>query len=318
MKQLKNVLAAIGFLFVIGSLIFAFQDETAPDETVLQEHKEKNDKNVADTYQISAIDIPEDLNFANEMVPQQDPEIMERIDREFLVNTYWQSNAVLLMKRANKYFPIIEPILAKNGIPDDFKYLAVAESGLQNVVSPAGATGFWQIMKVTGREYGLEVNNNVDERYHLEKSTQVACEYLNKWKNRFGTWTMTAAAYNAGPAGIKKYMDVQKVDDYYDLLLGQETGRYVFRILAIKEILSHPEKYGFELDKDDLYKEVPTFTVEIDKPVSDWAAFASTYEINYKILKRHNPWLREAHLNNASRKKYSVKIPNKGYYRSVK
>ena len=178
MKYLKNILAIIGFLFVIASLTYAVQlqkgeAETITTETPLQE------KNVAETYQISAIDIPKDLNFAGEAVPQEDPEIMERVDREFLVNTYWQSNAVLLMKRANKYFPIIEPILAKNGIPDDFKYLAVAESGLQNVVSPAGATGFWQIMKATGREYGLEVNSNVDERYHIEKSTQVACEYLN-------------------------------------------------------------------------------------------------------------------------------------------
>ena len=200
---------------------------------------------MADTYQISAIEIPKDLNFAGEAVPQEDPEIMERVDREFLVNTYWQSNALLLMKRANKYFPIIEPILKKNGIPDDFKYLAVAESGLENVVSPAGATGFWQIMKGTGREYGLEINDNVDERYHVEKATQVACDYLNKWKDRFGSWTLTAAAYNAGPAGIQKYMGIQQVDDYYDLLLGQETGRYVFRILAIKEIISNRDKYGF-------------------------------------------------------------------------
>ncbi|MGD1946309.1 MAG: lytic transglycosylase domain-containing protein [Croceivirga sp.] len=317
MKYLKNILAIIGFLFVIASLTYAVQlqkgeAETITTETPLQE------KNVAETYQISAIDIPKDLNFAGEAVPQEDPEIMERVDREFLVNTYWQSNAVLLMKRANKYFPIIEPILAKNGIPDDFKYLAVAESGLQNVVSPAGATGFWQIMKATGREYGLEVNSNVDERYHIEKSTQVACEYLNKWKQKFGSWTLTAAAYNAGPGGIQKYMNIQKVNDYYDLLLGQETGRYVFRIMAIKEILSHPEKYGFELGKDDLYSQVPTFSIEVDTAVNNWADFAQEYEINYKILKRHNPWLREPHLNNTSRKKYTVEIPNKGYYRETK
>ena len=311
MKQIKNILAVIGGLVVLTSLIFAFTDSRSKNEAIIQEHLNNDTKSVADGYEISAIDIPEDLNFAGEVVPQEDPEILERIDREFLVNTYWQSNAVLLMKRANKFFPVIEPILAKNGIPEDFKYLAVAESGLQNVVSPAGATGFWQIMKATGREYGLEVNSNVDERYHLEKATQVACNYLNKWKEKFGSWTLTAAAYNAGPAGIQKYMDIQKVDDYYDLLLGQETGRYVFRIMAIKEILSQPEKYGFQLQKEDLYEQIPTFTVEIDEPVADWAAFAETYEINYKILKRHNPWLREPHLNNASRKKYTIKIPNK-------
>ena len=318
MKQLKNILAAIGLVFVLATLIYAVQQQTEDPSEKEETTFINKDKNVADTYEISSIDIPENLNFAGEPVPQEDPEIMERVDREFLVNTYWQSNAVLLIKRAHKYFPIIEPILAKNNIPEDFKYLAVAESGLQNVVSPAGATGFWQIMKATGREYGLEVNDNVDERYHIEKSTQVACDYLNKWKERFGSWTLTAAAYNAGPAGIQKYMGIQKVTDYYDLLLGQETGRYLFRILAIKEILSNPEKYGFEVAPEDMYAQVPTFTVEVDSVVRDWADFAQLYEINYKILKRHNPWLREPHLNNASKKKYAIEIPNKGYYKESK
>ncbi len=318
MKQLKNILAAIGLVFVLATLIYAVQQQAEDPSEKEETTSIKRDKNVADTYEISSIDIPENLNFAGEPVPQEDPEIMERVDREFLVNTYWQSNAVLLIKRAHKYFPIIEPILAKNNIPEDFKYLAVAESGLQNVVSPAGATGFWQIMKATGREYGLEVNDNVDERYHIEKSTQVACDYLNKWKERFGSWTLTAAAYNAGPAGIQKYMGIQKVTDYYDLLLGQETGRYLFRILAIKEILSNPEKYGFEVAPEDMYAQVPTFTVEVDSVVRDWADFAQLYEINYKILKRHNPWLREPHLNNASKKKYAIEIPNKGYYKESK
>lgn len=316
MKILKNVLMLLGVFFVITTLIFAVQktaDMTTPE---IQDVAEIDaNKSVSDTYRITAIDIPSDLNFASEKVPQDDPEIMERVDREFLVNTYWQSNALLLMKRANKYFPIIEPILAKNGIPDDFKYLAVAESALTNVVSHAGATGFWQIMKGTGKEYGLEINANIDERYHLEKSTQVACDYLNKWKEKYGGWTLTAAAYNAGPGAINKFMGIQKVDDYYDLLLGQETGRYVFRIMAIKEILSNPDKYGFDIDKKDMYSAVPTFKVEIDEPVASFADFANKYEINYKILKRHNPWLREAHLNNSSGKKYTIEIPNKGYYK---
>ncbi|WP_136468075.1 lytic transglycosylase domain-containing protein [Flagellimonas onchidii] len=313
MKYIKNILAGIGLVAVMGSLIFAVQSDTVEQPEKVMENK--TEKNVADGYQISAIEIPENLNFAEEKVPLNDPEVLERVDREFLVNTYWQSNALLLMKRAHKYFPIIEPILAKNGIPDDFKYLAVAESGLQNAVSPAGARGFWQIMKATGKEYGLEINSNVDERYHIEKATQVACEYLKKWKDRFGSWTLTAAAYNAGPAGIQKYMRIQKADDYYDLLLGEETGRYVFRIMAIKEIISNPDKYGFAVEKDDLYNAVPTFSVEVDTAVASWADFAKQYEINYKILKRHNPWLREPHLNNASRKKYVIEIPNKGYYR---
>ncbi len=305
----------LGVVFVISTLIFAVQDESKM-ETSKKSIEDEGVTSVSSQYRIKTIEIPEDLNFAGESVPQEDPEILERVDREFLVNTYWQSNALLLMKRANKYFPVIEPILAKNGIPDDFKYLAVAESALTNVVSHAGATGFWQIMKGTGKEYGLEINTNVDERYHLEKSTQVACDYLNRWYKKYGSWTLTAAAYNAGPGAINKYLGKQKVDSYYDLLLGQETGRYVFRIMAIKEILSNPDKYGFDINKEDMYSAIPTFRVELQEPVTNFANFATKYEINYKILKRHNPWLREAHLNNASRKKYVLEIPNKGYYKT--
>lgn len=321
MKILKNGLLFLGLFFVVGTLINAVQGSSEQDNGVrnlTDPTNPKIEKSVAQGYRISSIDIPQDLNFAGETVPQNDPEIMERIDREFLVNTYWQSNAVLLIKRANMYFPIIEPILAKNGIPDDFKYLAVAESGLQNVVSGAGATGFWQIMKATGQQYGLEVNDNVDERYHLEKSTQVACEYLKKYYKKYGTWTLAAASYNAGTGAIDKYMGIQQVNDYYDLLLGQETGRYVFRIMAIKEILSHPEKYGFDVKEEDLYTAVPTFKVDLEEPVLSFADFAQKYEINYKILKRHNPWLREPHLNNSSKKKYSIEIPKTGYYRATK
>ena len=313
MKLLKNLLMGIGVLFVISTLIFAVQQ----NQEIIHLKKEIIKKNVAEGYQISAIDIPEDLNFAGEKVPQEDPEILERVDREFLVNTYWQSNALLLMKRAHKYFPIIEPILAKNGIPDDFKYLAVAESGLDNVVSHAKATGFWQIMKATGQEYGLEINKNVDERYHLAKSTEVACRYLNKYKKKYGSWTLAAAAYNTGTGSVDKYLKIQKVNNYYDLLLGQETGRYVFRIMAIKEILSNPDKYGFEIAEEDLYKAVPTFKVEVDTPITDFADFAKQYEVNYKILKRHNAWLREPHLNNQSGKKYTIEIPHKGHYKQT-
>ncbi len=318
MRIFKNMLMILGVVFVISTLIFAVQQGDNFGDEYQGKDMEIKDKNVSNEYRISAIEIPADLNFANEIVPQEDPEIMERVDREFLVNTYWQSNALLLMKRAHKYFPVIEPILSKNGIPDDFKYLAVAESGLQNVVSHAGATGFWQIMRATGREYGLEINDNVDERYHLEKSTEVACRYLQKYKEKYGSWTLAAAAYNAGPGSINKYMGIQKANDYYDLLLGEETGRYVFRILAIKEILSNPDKYGFDIENDDLYNAVPTFNVVVNEPVQNFADFAQQYEINYKILKRHNPWLREPHLNNASGKTYTLEIPNKGYYKVSK
>ena len=212
-------------------------------------------------------------------------------------------------------FTSIEPILEKNGVPNDFKYLAVIESGLTNAVSPAGARGFWQIMKTTGRENGLEVNSNVDERYNLELATEVACNYLKKAKEKLGSWTLAAAAYNAGNAGISKRLNEQDVDDYYDLLLGEETGRYMFRIVALKEILNNPTKYGFNFNKDHLYKPIPTYKIEVDTAVTDFTQFAERFGINYKLLKLHNPWLREKHLNNKSRKMYQIEIPKEGYYK---
>lgn len=271
--------------------------------------KNENDKNTSETYKIKALKIPLNLTFAEEPVPIEKEDIKERVDRELLVNTYWQSNGLLLFKRTNKYFPIIEPILEKNGIPDDFKYLAVIESGLQNVTSPAGAKGFWQIMKPTAKENGLEVNTNVDERYHLEKATQVACDYLNAAKERFGNWTMAAAAYNAGNAGIARKIESQKVTSYYDLLLADETQRYVPRMVALKEILTNPEKYGFEFETEDLYKLEKTKIIKVDSVITDIAQFSKNLGINYKVLKLHNPWLRENKLNNKSRKLYELKIP---------
>ena len=308
MKILKSILTGIGVIAVIGVSIQAVQDApTAP--------KNKNTEvKVVNDYNVYALPLPDNLNFAGEPVPVQNPDIKERMDRELLVNTYWQSNGLLLFKRANKYFPIIEPILKEEGVPEDLKYLAVIESGLTQAVSPARATGFWQILKETGKEYGLEVNDNVDERYHIEKSTRAACKYLKASKERFGSWTLAAAAYNAGNYGVSREMERQNVDGYYDLLLGEETGRYVFRILALKEILSNPGKYGFNFQEKDLYTEVPTYKVSVDTAVSDFTKFAEGFGINYKILKIHNPWLREKHLNNSSRKKYSIDIPEEGYY----
>jgi hypothetical protein len=254
------------------------------------------------------------MNFAGEVVPLRDPDIRERMDRELLVNTYWQSNMLIMIKRANKYFPTIEKLLKEHGLPDDFKYLAVAESGLDNVRSPAGAAGFWQFLNSTGKEYGLEINDYVDERYHLEKATEVAAEYLKKSKERFGTWTAACAAYNAGNAGVNKQMERQDAEGYYELLLNSETSRYVFRILAFKEIMSNPKKYGFNYREKDLYTMVPTRKVLVDRPVEDFAVFAKEQGINYKILKIHNPWLRDTYLKNASGKKYYIEIPEKGYY----
>jgi membrane-bound lytic murein transglycosylase D len=233
------------------------------------------------------------------------------MDRELLVNTYWQSNGLLLMKRANKYFPIIEPLLKKYGLPDDFKFLALAESGFTDETSTAGAAGMWHFMKKTGREFGLEINNNVDERYHIEKSTKVAAEYLIKSRERFGSWTLAAAAYNAGNYGVAKRLETQQVSNYYDALLPDETERYVFRILALKEIINNPKKYGFLLEEKDLYTLPKTYTVKVDTAISNITSFAKGYGLTYKEFKIHNPWLRENKLNNKSRKLYEIKIPIK-------
>ena len=305
MKIIKNILAFVGVLSVSGLLIFTVQD--APSDDNLE-------KKMINDYNVYALNIPENLDFSGEAMPLNNPDILERMDRELLVNTYWQSNGLLMFKRANKYFPVIEPILAKNEIPDDFKYLAVIESGLTNAVSPANARGFWQIMKATGKENGLEINTNVDERYHLEKATEAACKYLLEAKEKFGTWTLAAAAYNAGITGISRRLNSQSVTNYYDLLLGEETGRYIFRIVALKEILNNPDKYGFNFRYKDLYNSIPTYTVSVDTVVTDFVAFSKQFGINYKILKLHNPWLREAHLNNKSRKEYLIEIPKDGYY----
>lgn len=296
---------AVGLLSLCSVFIYAMQNSATDTDF---------DKPLVNDYNIYAIEIPEKLDFAGEAMPLKNPDIFERMDRELLVNTYWQSNGLLMFKRANKYFSIIEPILKKHGIPEDFKYLAVIESGLTNAVSPAGARGFWQIMPATGKENGLEINDNIDERYNLEKSTEVACKYLLKSKAVFGSWTLAASAYNAGNGGISKQLSEQNVKDYYDLLLGEETGRYIFRIVALKEILSNPKKYGFNFREKDLYTNIPTYKVEVKTEITDFTKFAESHGINYKILKIHNPWLREPKLDNKSGKSYTIEIPEKGYY----
>lgn len=305
MKDAVKILGLIAIIMVSSLFIFS----TEKTKSVEKSSQSYTESNTSETYQIKALKIPAGLNFAGEEVPLEKVGVKERIDRELLVNTYWQSNGLLMFKRAHKYFPIIEPILKEHGIPDDFKYLAVIESGLQNVTSPAGARGFWQLMKTTARENGLEVNSNVDERYHLEKATKVACDYLNAAKEKFGSWTMAAAAYNAGRTGMMRKINAQQVTDYYDLLLGEETSRYVPRIVAVKEILSNPKKYGFLFESDDLYVASEYNIVKIDTAISNIASFSKEFDINYKILKAYNPWLRENKLNNASRKLYEIKIP---------
>ena len=259
---------------------------------------------------IKMFELPEDLKFAGEPVPLGHPDILERYEREIYVNAYWHSNTIMLMKRAGRFLPTIEAILAKNGIPDDFKYVAMIESGLMNVVSPAGARGFWQIMESTGREYKLEINREVDERYHLEKSTQAACEYLRTAYARFGNWTNVAASYNMGMSGLTRRINAQQMPDYYDLFLNEETSRYLFRVLAIKEIFENPRKYGFEFQNDDLYS-MPVFReLVVAGPVGDLASWALKHNSNYKEVKIYNPWLRSDKLTLVGKgKTYKILLP---------
>jgi membrane-bound lytic murein transglycosylase D len=273
--------------------------------------KSEPPKSTSDKYEIQALELPENLNLAGERVPTERQHIRERMDRELLVNTYWQSNGLLLLKRANKYFPILEPLLKEYGLPDDFKYLAVAESALIDETSSVGAAGMWHFMKNTGKEYGLEINQNVDERYHIEKSTKVAAQYLIKAKERFGSWTLAAAAYNAGNYGVSRRLEAQGVTSYYDAFLPNETERYVLRIIALKEVLSNPRKYGFKFEEKDLYTMEKTRTIKVDSAITNIALFAKNFRLNYKELKLHNPWLRQNKLNNRSQKVYEIKIPIK-------
>ena len=268
---------------------------------------------VSDKAKFSPVGYNLKMNFSGEEVPTFMADVQERLDKEMITNMNYHTNTTLVIKRANKVFPIIEPILAKYGVPDDFKYLAVIESSLVNAVSPAGARGVWQFMPATAKEKGMEVSDEVDERYHLEKSTEAACKYLLVAKEKFGSWTLAAASYNGGMNGISKKMEEQQVDNYYDLLLTEETSRYVFRILALKEIMKNSDKYGFRIPNEALYYNIPTKKIVIDSSITDLAKFAKTQGVNYKILKIHNPWLRDKKLTNTSGKKYEIEIPTSGY-----
>lgn len=313
MNNFIKFLAIISVIVLSGILINAVQQDSEynPKTTKATTDKpsETSDKSTSESYVIKAVEIPEDLAFAGERVPLEKPYIKEQVDRELLVNTYWQSNGLLWIKRSHKYFPIIEPILKEKGVPDDFKYVAVIESSLLNVTSPAGAKGFWQQLTGAARENGLEVNRNVDERYHLEKATRAACDYLLEAKRTFGTWTLAAAAYHSGKGNISKYLREQMVDNYYDLLSGPNTERYLPRILAAKEILRNPHKYGFEFEISDLYTYPKYHLVEVDTPIANIAQFAKDHNTNYREIKILNPWLRENKLNNSSGKLYQIKIP---------
>lgn len=252
--------------------------------------------------------LPDKISLAGEIVPLSDFEVRERLEREIFVNTFWQSQTILLLKKTKRWFPEIEKILKQQGVPDDFKYLALAESGLSNVVSPSNAAGFWQFLPSTAKQYNLTVNAEVDERYHLEKATVAACKYLKEAYAKFGSWNLVAASYNMGIDGLQKQIDTQKQKNYFALLLNDETSRYVLRILALKEIAGNPSKYGFKLENSDFYKPLKSRTFLVDSTITDIAQFAINQKINYKQLKMLNPWLRQNTLTNKAKEKFEIKI----------
>ena len=299
-KTIFFVLVVVGTVSVYLFNIAATENPVN-DKSIKEKIKEK--------YHVYAVPLPDSLDFAGELVPVEYPYVREKLDKDLLINMYWQSNTLLKIKRSAKYFPVIEPLLKKYGIPDDFKYLALAESGLDNVTSPAGAKGIWQLMPSTARKYGLIVNKDIDERYHLEKATEAACLYLKEAYLKFGSWTMAAAAYNRGMKGLEKAVADQNESDYYKLYLNDETARYLFRILALKEIITRQRDYGFYVRKQDLYTFPEYHTVSINASEIDWVGFARHHGISYGQLRYMNPWIRSYSYENKNNTEFLVKIP---------
>ena len=267
---------------------------------------------ISNHYNISP-EVPKNLTFAGEKVPLERFDVYESLDRELIINTYFHSQTILNLKRANRFFPIIEPILKKYNVPDDFKYLMVIESNLANTISPAGAVGYWQFMKPTAEKYGLEITDEIDERYHIVKSTEAACKYLLDLYSYYKNWTLVSAAYNAGPGLINKVIEQQKSYNYYDLQFNEETARYIYRILAMKIIMSDPQKYGFYLSPKVKYYKIPTKTIAVDSSITNLPDFANKLGINYKLLRIFNPWIRKYQLTNKEKKTYYIEIPEIEY-----
>ena len=278
----KNATIILLAVVTVGLLFVSSKDTEKEDQAKLME------KGI----HVYPVPMPSELSFAGEAVPLTKYGIKERLDRELLVNTYWQSNTMIMLKRSKRVFNIIEPILARYDIPEDFKYLAAAESGLINVTSPAGAKGVWQFMASSGKSYGLRINSQVDERLHLEKSTEAACLYLKEAYQRFGSWSLAAASYNRGMSGISRDLAKQLVGDYYDLHLNTETSRYLLRILALKQVLSKPLDFGFHIEDKDYYTSQPFINITVDQDILNLSEYAVSINSNYHILKSMNPWIK--------------------------
>jgi len=308
MEKMKAKKLITPALIVINVVLVAMLLSSAKPESEIKLNDEKKTELAEVRYE--SVYMPDKISFAGEPMPLNLYYVKEALERELLSNAYFHSQTIRNIKLAPRYFPVIEPILKAQGIPDDFKYLAVAESNLDpRAISPARAAGLWQLLQGTAKDYGLEINEEVDERYHIEKATKVACEYIKDAHDKFGKWTMVAASYNRGMTGVQREMDRQKEEDYYDLLITNETARYVYRIVALKLIMENPEKYHFYISDEEKYKAIPTKDVEITGSVDNFADYAAKQGVSYKLFKDFNPWLRENTLTYSGKKRYWVKIP---------
>ena len=289
----------------------------AGEAFIFATHKEKNEQEalharaIRADYRVYAPSIPDTLYFCGERVPLNIYYVREGLDRELVSNMYYQSNTTFCIKRATRLFPTIERILKEEGVPEDMKYLCVIESSLTNATSPAGAKGYWQFMKTTGANYGLEISDEIDMRNDLEASTRAACRFLKTLKSRLGGWTEAAAAYNCGEGGLSTRIAKQGQSSYYDLYLNSETQRYVYRILAIKLIFQNPQSYGYHIRQCDTYPELPYTEVELSGQNVDLYQFATQNGTSYKMLRNLNPWITTDKLKNKNNKTYTVRIPTK-------
>jgi len=303
MKKLSIAAIVLSVLAIVGEILICASSREDSEE-VLQ-------RAISNNYRIYSPILPDTMSFAGEKVPLSTYYVHEGLDLEVITNMYRHSSTMLYFKRANRYFPIIEPILKKNGIPSDFKYLCVIESGLTNATSPAKAQGFWQFIPSTGANYGLTVNDEIDMRNNLTASTEAACKYIRSLYNKFHSWTAAAAAYNCGENGLARRISKQSTDNYYDLWLNSETSRYVYRILAMKLIMQNPQKYGFHLRQCDLYPPIPTRAATLSGQNVDLYEFARSNGTSYKMLRMLNPWIQTDVLKNKSNQKYMVQLPVK-------
>lgn len=305
-QRFKSFLYVVSGMAIGASVItgLAFRETDKNEETVEVKHDGRLQ------YKWYVPQTPKSITFAGERVPLERWDVKEQMDRELLYNYYAQYSTLYILRLSTRYFPVIEPILKANAIPDDFKYLCVAESALRNQTSSAGAVGFWQFMRDTGPRYGLEINDEVDERYHVEKATLAACRYLRDAYNKFGSWTAAAASYNCGMAGYSKFSSQQQRTNYYDLLLPEETMRYIFRILAFKHILSQANSIGFIMQGIDAYKPLNTRDIVIDTSIKDLTQFSLDNGTTYRMLKILNPWLRDKSLTVKPGKTYTIQLPN--------